>query len=167
MLSEDEFYFVGVKMSGFRARYSFEELPAVGADDIGYHSCFFPGIMTAVGQKGCQAGVTSIGIQSNGNVKSCLSLSDEYIEGNIRQRNLEDIWRDRKSFRVYRHFQKSNLVGFCASCEYGEICQGGCSDMANSLTGNPYDNPYCFYRIEKGKMKGGNQNVTKQVSTAD
>ena len=94
MLSEDEFYFVGFKIATFRSRYSPQELPVLGADDVGYHSCFFPDVMSAVGEKGCQAGVTNIGIQSNGNIKGCLSLSDEYIEGNIRERDVKEMWAE-------------------------------------------------------------------------
>jgi radical SAM protein with 4Fe4S-binding SPASM domain len=40
------------------------------------------------------------------------------------------------------------LQGFCATCPHGPRCRGGCTDLAHASTGSPYNNAYCFYRLE-------------------
>lgn len=101
---------------------------------------------------GCRAGMQVIGIESNGNVKGCLSLpsarhgDDHFVEDSLRHRPLADIWNDPKSFAWNRDFTESQLGGFCAVCRYRDICRGGCAWTAYSHTSNRFDNPYCFYR---------------------
>jgi radical SAM protein with 4Fe4S-binding SPASM domain len=112
---------------------------------------------------GCQAGCQVIGIESNGNVKGCLSLpsamngESRFIEGNIRQRSLREIWESPEAFSYNRKFKVSQLKGFCRTCEYAEICRGGCSWTAFSHTGDRNDNPYCYYRqaVERGLIERG------------
>jgi radical SAM protein with 4Fe4S-binding SPASM domain len=101
---------------------------------------------------GCTAGISVIGIESNGNIKGCLSLpsamnhEDRFVEGNIRQRSLRDIWTDPNAFAYNRKFTVDQLEGFCRACDYAEICRGGCSWTAFAYTTSRYDNPYCYYR---------------------
>ena len=101
---------------------------------------------------GCRAGCTVMGIESNGNIKGCLSLPsrdvDRFVEGNTRQRPLREIWEDPNSFAFNRQFSKARLQGFCRSCEYGEICRGGCNWTSFSHTGECGANPYCYHRIQ-------------------
>lgn len=98
---------------------------------------------------GCSAGCLTIGIESNGNVKGCLSLqSDRFIEGNVREEPLAAIWRKAGNFAYTRGFTPRDLHGACAGCEFGEVCRGGCTFMAFGATGSPHDNPYCLYRVE-------------------
>ena len=66
-------------------------------DDIGYYDeneMYLrnrPGTISS--WRGCQAGLRVVGIDSVGNVKGCESLySDEFIEGNLREESLRDIW---------------------------------------------------------------------------
>ena len=49
--------------------------------------------------KGCAAGTRTLGIESNGNVKGCLSIlpgcgarEGDYVEGNLRETSLVEIW---------------------------------------------------------------------------
>ena len=100
---------------------------------------------------GLPGAATVLGIQSNGNVKGCLSLPDEFIEGNIRKIGLKRIWENEKSFAYTRRFKKENLKGKCRKCRYGHVCKGGCTDMAFSSTGEINNNPYCIRLIEKGE----------------
>jgi len=148
MINKEQFYEVGKFISDCKKNYSLEELPLGGADDMGYFSEFLcsPGPKD---WKGCSAGKWILGMHSNGNLKPCLSLSDEFIVGNIRKRNLVDLWDDDEVFKFNRNFDKSFLKGNCKDCPHGETCQGGCSDIAFSLTDSPYDNPFCFHLIEK------------------
>lgn len=47
------------------------------------------------------AGCKAVAIESNGDVKGCLSLQNErFIEGNIRERSLKDIWTDKKALII-------------------------------------------------------------------
>ncbi len=101
---------------------------------------------------GCRAGCQVIGIESNGNVKGCLSLpsarhgNDRFIEGNLLQEPLASLWNRPDAFAFNREFTEGQLDGFCAVCRYRDICRGGCAWTAYSHTKNRFDNPYCFYR---------------------
>lgn len=97
---------------------------------------------------GCSAGCLNLGIESNGNVKGCLSLqSERFVEGNVRTEPLRDIWNKKGNFSYTRDFKVKNLKGHCRGCEYGEICRGGCVFMAYGSTGTPHNNPYCLYNV--------------------
>jgi len=86
ILSKEEFYAAGLFISKIRKQYSYKELPIVGAHCFGYFSNYLPNMSTTPDWTGCQAGVTTMAIQSNGDVKGCLSLPDEFIEGNINEK---------------------------------------------------------------------------------
>ncbi|MBL7078488.1 radical SAM protein [Candidatus Shapirobacteria bacterium] len=154
-LSLKEFYFLGAFINETMKKYSFLACPLMGAHDIGYYSRYFDRITEYNHRfwEGCTAGVNTLGISSNGNVKGCLSLSDEFIEDNIKNRSLVEIWYDPKAFVMNRHFKKRFLKGFCAHCPHKESCEGGCSDLACSFSGSAYSDPYCFYRLEKQGFK--------------
>jgi radical SAM protein with 4Fe4S-binding SPASM domain len=101
---------------------------------------------------GCSAGCNVIGIESNGNVKGCLSLPsacngvDEFVEGNLREKSLREIWEGKNAFAYNRQFTVERLGGFCRECPYGEICRGGCTWTTWAGHGAVRDNPYCYYR---------------------
>lgn len=116
------------------------------ADCMGYHhkSTSYQGSW-----QGCMAGVKAIGIESNGNIKGCLSLQgDCFIEGNIRKTPLKDIWTNKEAFKLNRRFEKSMLEGPCQKCAFGAVCRGGCTSVAFAFTKNFYNNPYCMYALE-------------------
>lgn len=153
VLSKEEFYSVAMFISSSRNQYSRKQLPVMGAHNFGYHSHVLGQIMISPIWKGCTAGTTSIGIQSNGGIKACLSMPDEYIEGNIRKRSLKDIWNDPDFASFNRKFKKGDLKGNCKTCKYGKSCKGGCETMSTSLTGGLHSDPYCLYQIEKEVLK--------------
>ena len=94
--------------------------------------------------KGCKAGLSSIGIDSVGNVRGCESMYDEaFIEGNVRERSLRDIWDDPKAFSYNRSFALSKLTGACGKCEYGKYCAGGCRSYNFFVQGKIYESPAC------------------------
>ncbi len=96
---------------------------------------------------GCNAGKFAVGIDSVGNVKGCESLqSDEFIEGNLRQKSLYDIWNAEDAFAYNRKPDFSKLSGKCASCDKAEICRGGCRHLGFFTTGNNYESLYCCYK---------------------
>lgn len=116
------------------------------ADNIGYfsksegtlrgnpNSCF----------SGCRAGLTGLGIDSVGNVRGCESLYDEkFIEGNVRERSLWEIWNDPEAFAYNRKFTPDLLTGKCAQCAYGGYCAGGCRSYNFFVHKKMYESPAC------------------------
>ena len=103
---------------------------------------------------GCYAGVLLMGIESNGNIKGCLSLQDKrFVEGNVKKQSLKQIWNNTNNFKYIRKFNKKNLSGYCKKCEFGEICRGGCPCMAFFSTGEMHNDPYCLHRISQEKKE--------------
>jgi len=97
---------------------------------------------------GCAAGCLNVGIEADGSVKGCLSLqAAEFVEGNLRDHRLVEIWNRPGAFAYTRGFRPENLHGHCRDCEYGEICRGGCVFMAYGASGSAHDNPYCLHRV--------------------
>ena len=148
-LSKEEYYSLALFIAATRKKYSVKELAVMGAHSIGYNSQILRSTMIIPFWKGCQAGITTMAVQSNGNVKGCLSLPDKYIEGNIKEKKLTDIWNDPNFASYSRNFKKENLKGSCKNCKYGKTCKGGCATMSTALTGEMYCDPYCLYLIEK------------------
>jgi radical SAM protein with 4Fe4S-binding SPASM domain len=151
MLSKEEFYTAALFIANSIEKYSIEELPITGAHCFGYHSGVLPNINITPSWRGCPAGLFVIGIQSNGGVKGCLSLSDEFLEGNVMNNSLSEIWEN-VSFASYnRKFKKDDLNGECTGCKYGKNCRGGCMSVSTSVTGKSHADPYCLRLIEKSK----------------
>jgi radical SAM protein with 4Fe4S-binding SPASM domain len=97
--------------------------------------------------KGCFAGRHLMGVDADGAIKGCLSLPREFVEGNIRERSLEEIWQDPDKFRYNRYFEESDLEGHCEGCDKARQCRAGCVVTAYSATGSRFDNPYCIHRV--------------------
>ena len=121
------------------------------ADTIGYMSRQEPelraGRCGASVWGGCQAGLSVLGLTSDGTVRGCLSMPPDLDEDNIRVRRLADIWSDPQSFAYNRCFDENALSGECARCEFGPRCRAGCTTVACLSSGNTYDNPYCLRRV--------------------
>jgi len=126
------------------------------ADNVGYFGRFEKALRDRGAEIsfwiGCRAGCQVIGIESNGNIKGCLSLpsarhkNDMFMEGNLREEPLPKLWCRPDVFAYNRQFKVEQLTGFCAVCRYKDICRGGCAWTAYSHTNSRFDNPYCFYR---------------------
>ena len=122
---------------------------AVGvADNIGYYTESEGRIRGNSNGKavflGCRAGLTNIGIDSIGNVRGCESLYDEsFIEGNLRDESLYDIWNNPDAFEYNRHFTVEYLTGKCRKCVYGSRCAGGCRSYNFFTHGRLYESLYC------------------------
>ena len=134
------------------------------ADNIGYYGEHEPVLRdrskVVPFWVGCRAGCHVLGIESNGNIKGCLSLpserndEDRFVEGNIRQRSLTEIWRDPDAFSYNRRFSVDQLEGYCRDCEYAEICRGGCGWTSFAHVGELGGNTYCYYRLAKEQVPG-------------
>ncbi len=145
VISREEYFTLAMFIATNVKKYSYTRLPLIGAHCFGYFSRFIPnlGLEPWVG---CQAGYYVLGIQSNGNIKGCLTLPDEFIEGNIRDQSLKRILSNPHAFNYNKRFKKTNLQGYCLNCDISKDCKGGC--LGTSLALNCYDDPYCLRAIE-------------------
>jgi len=145
-LTRDEYHEVARFIHDGVMTYPTDQLPIAGADDIGYFSKELPHCsINGYRWHGCKGGITNLGIQSDGGVKGCLSQPDSFLEGNVRERSLYDIWHDPEAFAAARHFDVELLRGACRECVFGAQCKGGCPDIATSICGHPFENGYCLY----------------------
>lgn len=137
-ISREEFYTIALFIAINAKKYSYKRLPVIGGHCFGHFSRFIPnlGIEPWVG---CQAGKSVLGIQSNGNIKGCLTLPDEFIEGNIRTQSLKSIVQNIR-------LKKIQVKGNCANCDVVKLCQGGC--LGTALAIKEFDEPYCLRSIE-------------------
>lgn len=120
------------------------------ADNIGYYTeneGYLRGDISGNGAfLGCRAGLTSIGIDSVGNVRGCESMYDEcFIEGNLREKSLYDIWNDPNAFAYNRQFTLEKLEGKCKNCEYGYKCAGGCRSYNYFTHGRLFESVFCTH----------------------
>jgi radical SAM protein with 4Fe4S-binding SPASM domain len=118
------------------------------ADSLGYYSSLEPKLRETP-WAGCSAGISVLGIRSNGDITGCLSLLETEPEGNLRETPLSEIWLSPDSFSYNRKFSVEDLKGECADCKYGDICRGGCSFLCHSLTGEYHNNPLCLRLFDK------------------
>lgn len=123
------------------------------ADDIWYYSTILDkNICIDKNWKWCKAWINVIWIQSNWNVLWCLSLPDSFIEGNIRDRSIIEIWNDENSFKYSRKFNINDLWENCKWCEHWEICKWWCTDVSFNRTWISHNSPFCLYRKEKNQL---------------
>jgi radical SAM protein with 4Fe4S-binding SPASM domain len=106
----------------------------------------------------CGAGRSTIGIEANGNIKGCPSLtSREYVGGNVRDHALVDIWERATELRFTRDRTVDELWGGCRGCYYADECRGGCTWTSQVLFGRSGNNPFCHHRalelLRQGKRE--------------
>lgn len=147
MLTEAQYLEVAKFLYDMKQNYACQ-INVTGSDVTGYMSDFSMAVRGP--WHGCQAGMKVLGIGSEGTVRGCLSQQmDKFIEGNLRERSLIDIWNDPNAFAYNRHFDCSMLTDYCKDCVYASICKGGCTTSATNRGENCRCNPYCLYKIEK------------------
>ncbi len=71
---------------------------------------------TATGKLYCE---TTIAVNPEGNIKGCDTLPENMIIGNIREKNLKQIWEENKD-----QLRCPSPKGFCSECENSHICFG-------------------------------------------
>jgi radical SAM protein with 4Fe4S-binding SPASM domain len=114
---------------------------------------------------GCQAGRFVMGIESDGAVKGCPSLpTTAYVGGHVGTRPLSEIWEHAPELQFTRG--DVALWGHCKSCEYAEVCRGGCNFTAHSFFGRPGNNPYCHYRALKLQRQGLRERIVPVQAAA-
>ena len=150
LLDKEEFYAVGLFVEACRREFTPEELPVIGAHDLGYHSGLLKNVSLYEKWEGCQAGISVAGIRSDGGVTGCLAMNDEsFVEGNVRDSSFCEIWNRPGGFAYSRDFKKEAAGPNCAGCQKLETCRGGCGEMSLMKTGRLHNDPYCFRSIEE------------------
>lgn len=141
-----------------QARLDKKKIQVFPADCIGYFT-ELESAMRGFTWPGCQAGLRAIGVEANGNVKGCLSLCPElqennpFVEGNLHNEKLVDIWNKPGAFAFNREFKAEKAEGFCAACRHLEQCRCGCSAQSYFATGTTYNNPYCMLAVRHDKAE--------------
>ena len=107
---------------------------------------------------GCQAGLSSIGIEADGAIKGCPSLpTSAYTGGNIRDTPLRELLETAElniNANMGSPEGAAHLWGFCRTCEYAELCRGGCTWTAHVFFGQRGNNPYCHHRALMRQRSG-------------
>jgi len=122
--------------------------------------------------QGCQAGLNAIGIESDGGVKGCLSMQaregehDPFIEGNLREASLADLWFRPGAFAYNREFCLDDLSGFCRHCSKALKCRGGAKCVSSAATGSMGEDPYCYHRIAAIESRPGLHKALTQGAAA-
>jgi len=102
--------------------------------------------------EGCPSGITSLHIAYEGTILGISLCVGDFIEGNIRKRPLKEIWEDENAFVWRRKLTKEQLSGTCRTCDYAEVCLGGCPAVRFATTGDICgENLYCAYHLQKLK----------------
>ncbi|MFB2978212.1 nif11-class peptide radical SAM maturase 3 [Microseira sp. BLCC-F43] len=101
--------------------------------------------------QGCSAGLSALGIEADGAIKGCPSLpTSVYTGGNIRDYSLRTIIEETEELRFNLGADTpkgtEHLWGFCKTCEFAELCRGGCSWTAHVFFDKRGNNPYCHHR---------------------
>jgi len=97
--------------------------------------------------RGCVAGVSVVGIESDGGIKNCPSLGGEVnVGGNWRVHGLKKVWEESYQLGYVRQRSVDDLWGYCRECYYAETCMAGCTAAAEPLLGRPGNNPFCHHR---------------------
>lgn len=97
-----------------------------------------------LGNLGCQAGRTFIGINAEGDVAPCVHLLDSPVCcGNVREQPLSRILAESEIMRILRGERPAK--GKCGRCRYGDSCRG-CRSLAHYLAGDYLaEDPTCFF----------------------
>lgn len=101
--------------------------------------------------QGCKAGLKVLGIEADGAIKGCPSLpTTAYTGGNIRENSLHQIVSETPelTFNLTEGTPqgRDHLWGFCAGCDFGDLCRGGCNWTAHVFFDRRGNNPYCHHR---------------------
>ena len=150
LLDQEQFEFFADKVTYYMNEY-LGRLKLLSMDDFGYFAITPQLRFTHQIWHGCNAGIRTIGIRSNGEVLGCLSLGDDFVEADLRQTPLEKIWNSGEYFQTFRR-KEELLCGKCGQCAFGKKCKAGCTAMALSSTNVPGDNTYCVRRVEEKRL---------------
>lgn len=144
-LSDEEYVRLGVFFQQIQSAHRGNGFRIVPADSLGYYTELD---LTEPPWRGCPAGLYTLAIRSDGKVKGCLTLPDDMIEGDVREKDLWDIWFRDGAFAYTREFSIEQMGPNCQNCAMAKLCKGGCSSMSYVCTGQFHNDPYCFCGIK-------------------
>lgn len=118
--------------------------------------------------QGCGAGLSTLGLEADGAIKGCPSLpTAAYTGGNIRDRSLREVIEQTEELRFNLGAGTpqgtEHLWGFCKTCEFAELCRGGCTWTAHVFFDRRGNNPYCHHRALKQAKRGMRERVYPKV----
>lgn len=103
---------------------------------------------------GCEAGKSTIGIESDGAIKNCPSLGGPTnVAGKWRDEGMAALWT-KPQITSLRERTGKDLWGYCGDCYYAEQCRGGCTAVSEPLMGRPGNNPFCHHRALEMDRQG-------------
>jgi radical SAM protein with 4Fe4S-binding SPASM domain len=109
---------------------------------------------------GCLAGRAALGLEADGTLKGCPSLpTAAYAAGSVRDTPIAELWRESPKITGLGRRSRADLWGFCADCEHGERCLGGCTWTAQALFGRPGNNPFCDHRARTLAAEGRRERI--------
>ncbi|NVB42978.1 radical SAM protein [Pseudenhygromyxa sp. WMMC2535] len=114
--------------------------------------------------RGCAAGKSTIGIESDGAIKNCPSLGGPAnIGGSWREHGLAAIWKSAPEITYMRRRTLDDLWGYCRECYYAETCMSGCTAANEPLLGRPGNNPFCHHRALEMKRMGMRERIEPAI----
>lgn len=132
-----------------------ENIQLLAGNNIGYYGPY-ERLLRSNGKpwgfwRGCGAGLNTLGIEADGTIKGCPSLpTSAYAGGNIRNQSLQKIVFESAAlnFNVNAASVENieHLWGFCKTCEFAQLCRGGCHWTAHVFFNRRGNNPYCHHR---------------------
>lgn len=134
-------------------------------NNIGYfgpYEAALKGTMPRGHMASCGAGRGTLGIEADGTIKGCPSLTTtEWGGGNIRDNSLKDIWERSEALRYTRDRTVEDLWGFCRDCYYADECRSGCTWTSQVLFDKAGNNPYCHHRALEHQRAGKRERVVR------
>lgn len=118
--------------------------------------------------QGCGAGLSTLGLEADGTIKGCPSLpTAAYAGGNIRDRSLREVIEQAEALQFNLSAGTpqgtDHLWGFCKTCEFAELCRGGCTWTAHVFFDRRGNNPYCHHRALAQAQHGIRERVYPKV----
>ncbi len=107
-----------------------------GKTKIGFDCCFVQGIIELAKEtpffdfktvEGCSALRNSLAVIKNLDVAPCSFI--DYSIGNIRKKNIEDIWQGEKAKNFRNRFNENIKKAPCKRCSLKYQCMGGCPEF--------------------------------------
>nr|QNO57796.1 PqqA peptide cyclase [Methanosarcinales archaeon ANME-1 ERB7] len=99
----------------------------------------------------CSAGDRVANVDPTGNVYPCqFAQLEQFKIGNIRERKFSELWNDPENHVLAAFREKTKLLkGKCGSCQYKELCGGGCRIRAYAQDGDIWaEDPLCPLELD-------------------
>jgi radical SAM protein with 4Fe4S-binding SPASM domain len=153
------------KLASLKKRSDAHGLTMLAGNNVGYFGPYehvLRNYCRSGYRRSCAAGLTTLGIESNGDIKGCPSLpTDSWVGGNVRHHSLREIWERSAPLRHMRDRTSAEAWGYCGECYYRDECRAGCTWMATALFGKPGNNPYCHHRAIEMERAGKRERVVR------